>query len=283
MSSPTLNAVIYQGTASFIGNGLFMVGGTTSNTGYVEFFSSTTFMSQGTQTFTINGNYLTCIGIKTNSRVLCLYKNSSSKEGAVIIQSISPFTYTNINIEPLDCFPVRCICFIFGIAVYFFINALFFIESYISSSLTGDGNYDFFSLLQNEISRLIYSTIVAIVVDMFEKYLSNSKKRLETLIQMKLKKEFKDNAYEILRVMKIRHKIFFIVVLVLMILFCYYTSAFCDVYYNSRINWLEGSIFTFLITNVFIFIYCFLIAVLRYIGLRFSYMILFYKVSQMLI
>ena len=118
---------------------------------------------------------------------------------------------------------------------------------------------------------------------MFEKYLSNSKKRLETLIQMKLKKEFKDNAYEILRVMKIRHKIFFIVVLVLMILFWYYTSAFCDVYYNSRINWLEGSIFTFLITNVFIFIYCFLIAVLRYIGLRFSYMILFYKVSQMLI
>ena len=35
---------------------------------------------------------------------------------------------TFFNSDPLDCFTVRCVCFIYGIAVYFFVNALFFIE-----------------------------------------------------------------------------------------------------------------------------------------------------------
>lgn len=190
---------------------------------------------------------------------------------------------TFFNSDPLDCFPVRCICFIFGIAVYFFVNALFFIESYISSSLHGEEQYGIFSIIQNETSRLIYSSIVAIVVDMFENCLSNSKKRLETLIRkMKMKKQFEEESYQILQNLKMRHKIFFVAVLLLMGVFWYYTSAFCNVYYNSRINWLEGSIFTFLITNVFFVIYCFIVAVLRYLGLRYKWLTLLYKLSQFL-
>ncbi len=95
---------------------------------------------------------------------------------------------TFFNSDPLDCFTVRCVCFIYGIAVYFFVNALFFIESYINSTLHGEEHYSFISIFQNEISRLIYSSIVAIFVDMFANCLSNSKKRLETLIR-KMKNE----------------------------------------------------------------------------------------------
>ena len=190
---------------------------------------------------------------------------------------------TFFNSDPLDCFTVRCVCFIYGIAVYFFVNALFFIESYINSTLHGEEHYSFISIFQNEISRLIYSSIVAIFVDMFENCLSNSKKRLETLIRkMKMKKQFMKDSYQILKSLRIRHILFFIVGFITMILYWYYTSAFCNVYYNSRRNWIEGSIFTFLITNVFIFIYCFLIAVLRYLGLRFRYLILLYKLGQLL-
>lgn len=88
ITNTSLSANIIQGTPSFIGGGLLVVGGTTSNTGYIELFSSSTFLTSGTKTFTINGNYLSCIGIKTNQRILCFYKNSYSKEDLYIVLHI---------------------------------------------------------------------------------------------------------------------------------------------------------------------------------------------------
>ena len=99
MTNTSLSSNIIKGTSSFIGGGLFLVGGTTSNKGYVELFSSSTFSSSGTKTFTINGDYLSCIGIKTNSRILCFYKNSYSKEEAVIL-STSLTVIRTISIDP---------------------------------------------------------------------------------------------------------------------------------------------------------------------------------------
>lgn len=62
--------------------------------------------------------------------------------------------------------------------------------------------------------------------------------------------------------------------------FWYYISAFCVVKYNSRINWLVGSIITFLITIIIPFISSFLIPGFRFIGLKVPWLDGFYKLSQ---
>lgn len=188
------------------------------------------------------------------------------------------------NASPLDSFPVRCTCFFFGMAFYFFVNALFFIESYLSSSIHGEGNYGLYSIMQNEMNRLIFSTMVAIVVNMFENCQSSSRKRLEILIKKeKNKQNFFHESYLILNGLVIKHRLFFISVFLLTFIFWYYTSAFANIYYNSRINWIEGGLITFLLTNIFSFFYCLLVAILRFAGLKFKYCKCFYQISQLLL
>lgn len=188
------------------------------------------------------------------------------------------------NVSPLDSFPIRCICFFFGMGFYFFVNALFFIESYLSSSIHGEGNYGFYSIMQNEMNRLVFSTMVTVLVNMFENCLSSSKKRLEILIKKEKNKQiFFYESYKILNGLVIKHRLFFITVLLLDFVFWYYTSAFANIYYNSRINWIEGGLITFLLTNIFSFLYCLLIAVLRFVGLKCNYCKCCYQISQLLL
>ena len=113
---------------------------------------------------------------KYDNRHFCQFYWSLLKQRQDIIN-------TFFNSDPLDCFPIKCICFIFGIAFYFFVNGLFFIPSYLSDLLHGKEKFNFFSLMQNEISRFIYSAIVSLVVDLFENFLSNSKKFCPALWQ----------------------------------------------------------------------------------------------------
>ena len=81
--------------------------------------------------------------------------------------------------------------------------------------------------------------------------LSNSKKRFEVLIKKKkYKSHFYEEAFTILKALQTRYTIFLVTCFILMFVFWYYISAFCDVYYNSRINWLEGSIITYLLGSL---------------------------------
>ena len=200
-----------------------------------------------------------------------------------LLKSRQDIINTFCNSDPLDCFPIRCICFFYGISFYFFVNALFFIPSYISDTFHGKNSYSFFTILQNEISRFIYSAIVSMVVDLIENFLSNSKKRLEILIRKsKFSDKFQEEAYQICKSLKIRHIIFLVFAFLFMGVFWYYISAFCNVYYNSRINWLEGSIITYTLTNVSPFISSFLISSFRFIGMKVHFLSFFYKLSQII-
>ena len=200
-----------------------------------------------------------------------------------LLKSRQDIINTFCNSDPLDCFPIRCICFFFGISFYFFVNALFFIPSYISDTFHGKNSYSFFTNLQNEISRFIYSAIVSMVVDLIENFLSNSKKRLEILIRKsKFSDKFQEEAYQICKSLKIRHIVFLVFAFLFMGVFWYYISAFCNVYYNSRINWLEGSIITYTLTNVSPFISSVLISSFQFIGMKVHFLSFFYKLSQII-
>lgn len=188
---------------------------------------------------------------------------------------------TFFNNNPLESFPIKCILFIFSISLYFFVNALFFQESYISTHLHKKSRIVFVELLQSETARCIYSGLVSMVCALISNFISGPRKRIETLIKkMKNTDKFAENAYEIVQRMKKINTIFIVIVFILLLVFWYYISIFCIVKYNSRINWIEGSLITLAITNVLPFITSGLIAILRYAGMRCTWLGGLYKLSQ---
>ena len=187
------------------------------------------------------------------------------------------------NLNPLECFHIKVIAFIFKISFYYFITAIFFDESYISSEIHSKGkSFKLIYLIQNEIGRCIYSSIVGIAGGFLSKNILVYTKRLELLIKSeKNKDKFIRQSNAILNGMKSLHIFFLVINFIFIIIFWYYISAFCDVMYNTRINWIEGTTITFIITNLLPFISCFIITIFRYLG-KYPYFGFLYKISQLI-
>ena len=104
-----------------------------------------------------------------------------------------------------------------------------------------------------------------------EEYLSNSKKDLTTLIQNeKNKVEFNIMSRTILR--KLRHKliIYFIINFMIILFFWYYATAFCAVYSQTQMAWLKDGLTSFGISLGIPFLICLVFATMRTLSLKYS-------------
>ena len=211
-----------------------------------------------------------------DKRTFCYFYWNQIKDKEDVINMI-------FNSSNLESYQIRVIIFLFGMSLYFFINALFFIESYIANIFLRKGKYSFMEVLENEFKRCLYSQIISFIVDMFENCMNNPTKRLE--ICLKKEKDpiiYLKKSSLILKSMRKLHFIFLIFNFCLMFLFWYFLSAFCVVKYNSRFNWLVGGLITFFITNCFPFLTCLLITSLRFLGMKIKCCGFFYRLSQWL-
>ena len=212
---------------------------------------------------------------KYDKRTFCYFYFSKLKEKQDIINIFC-------KQKNLESFQMRVIVFFYGMSLYFFINALLYIESYISTEIHSKGkSFSFMAIIENEIQRCLFSQIVSFFVDLFERCLDNSTKRLDVLLRSEKKSDsYLRKSHMIIKQMKRLHMWFIIFNFFSMAIFWYFCCAFCDVKYNSRINWLEGSIITFSIVNCFPFFMCFISTCFRYIGLKFNYLGIFYRIGQ---
>ena len=111
-------------------------------------------------------------------------------------------------------------------------------------------------------------------------YISTAKKRLITVIDKeKDHMQFLKKTKDIVKSLKIKIIIFFIIDIVLMCAFWYYVSAFCDVYQKTQMPWLEGSLVIFVFCLMLQALYAVLITSLRYLGLKCK-LSCFYTISK---
>ena len=165
----------------------------------------------------------------------------------------------------LELRPIKLSFLIFGYEINFFLNALFYTDSYISDTYHNDGVLDFFSSLP----KSIYSFLVTIVISGLLKMLSNSKKQLNKIIKERQDKtEYLTKMEKELQKFKKKIILYFIIVFILGFLFAYYVSAFCAVYQNSQTFWLIGCLESLALDFVTPFIICLALSILRYIGLK---------------
>ena len=98
--------------------------------------------------------------------------------------------FSNINVfEP---FCIKLIAFFLNIATYFTLNVMLFDEDYINNRYEVEGSTGFIYVIQNELPKCIYASLAAMIVTVLMNYLSNSKKRFDTLMN----KETDNKKYE---------------------------------------------------------------------------------------
>ena len=123
--------------------------------------------------------------------------------------------FSNINVfEP---FCIKLIAFFLNIATYFTLNVMLFDEDYINNRYEVEGSTGFIYVIQNELPKCIYASLAAMLVTVLMNYLSNSKKRFDTLMNKETDdKKFLLESKKIIKSMKEKLIAFFIITVVLM-------------------------------------------------------------------
>ena len=171
--------------------------------------------------------------------------------------------------EKLKPFSIKLIVFIFSLTFYFVINGLLYDEKYVSKQLKRTHKTVYFFILDS-IKRIIYSSIVGVIVNIIVGLLFKSDKYLR-----KAQAKYKDNriilngeVVKIYKNMKIINFIFTIVNFIFMLIVWVYLFCFCGVYRNCQIDWLESACIIIGIMQALPFLISLLLALLRIIGLR---------------
>ena len=177
-----------------------------------------------------------------------------------IAQNFLEFRYVNIFF------------FFESIALEMMLNALFYDDAYINEIYKNEGILDFISSLP----KSIYSFLVTFLINFFLVKLSNSKAKILNLIKnFKNKKDYEIVYKNILKNLKIKIAIFFIISFFLLLFYFYYCGCFCAVYYNNQLFWLYGTLISFSFNLILPFITCFISSILRYISIYYKCKCLF--------
>ena len=143
------------------------------------------------------------------------------------------FTFCNQN--DFNSINLKISLFLFSFALYYTISSLFFQDSTIHKIYEDNGKFNF----EYQIPKIIYSSLISIVITIIIKYFSLSENNVIN------GKKNKDNPEKIIKVLKIKFLLFFILTFFFLIIFWYYLSCFCAVYKNTQIHLLKDTLISF--------------------------------------
>jgi hypothetical protein len=152
--------------------------------------------------------------------------------------------------SPLEFFPVRLTVFIFMFTCDLALNALFYFNDNISKKFHYAKNIFLFTL-NNNITIIIYSTLVSTFLLTFISKLSNLSNEIRNVFRIQEQKLKKNRKYKIsdkdkiqiylniqniLKRFKIKIAILFLIETILILFFGYFATAFYHVYPSTQMN-----------------------------------------------
>ena len=198
---------------------------------------------------------------------------------------------TFLQKSPLELFPLRLTLFIFMLSCDLALNALFYFNDNISKKYHYASNLFFFTFTNN-ITIIIYSTLISYFILTLLSKLSNSSNAIRNVFR-KEEEKIKSNKnhttkeetnraifYEVENILK-KFKIKIIILLViettLILFFWYFVTAFCHVYSSTQTSWLFDSFLSILSRLMLELIFGFLFAKLYNVAVA-SGIETFYKI-----
>ena len=195
--------------------------------------------------------------------------------------------------SPLELFPLRFTLFIFMLSCDLALNALFYFNDNISKKYHYASNLFLFTF-SNNITIIIYSTLISYFLLTLLSKLSNSSNAIRNIFRTEEEKLKNNKNYEInnntkrqifyevenvLKKFKIKILVLLIIETILILFFWYFVTAFCHVYSSTQTSWLLDTFLSILsrlmIELIFGFLYAKLYCMAVSSGIKTFYKILF--------
>ena len=172
--------------------------------------------------------------------------------------------FTFIYCADLNLFIIKLSLFVFSVCLDFTTNVLFFNDESMHKIYLDYGEYNFIS----QIPQIIYSTVISEVFDVFFKYLSLSEKEIYEAKKYTNMTKAINHIKKLMRQIKLKFFLFYVISFLLMSFFWYFISAFCAVYKNTQKILFKDSLVSFVISLIYPFALYLIPASLRIISLR---------------
>ena len=139
---------------------------------------------------------------------------------------------------------------ILSFSLYFTINGFFFTDATMNKINEDHGVYNFFF----QIPQLIYSTLISSVINFILRLLSLTERQILTIKQERDLLNLQQNSNRIIKCLKIKLAIFFILSFLFMLFFWYFISCFCAVYKNTQIILIIDTLISFALSMIYPFV-----------------------------
>ena len=181
-----------------------------------------------------NDHEINCLSykeaIKIDKRTYIDYYMSLLKRKQIII-------FTFYLTSDYNSRSIKISLFLFLFSLYYAVNSLFFDDNTMHRIYKDEGKYNFIYHIRN----IIYSTLISNIIGIVIKYLSLSE---SDIIEIKKNNDEHKNK-TILKCIKIKFVLFFILNFLFLLFFWYYISCFCAVYKNTQVHLIKDTLLTF--------------------------------------
>ena len=191
---------------------------------------------------------------------------------------------TFIAEDPIKPRVIKVMLLILNVILYFVVNGLFFSEEVISELYNvNEEEEHFFSFFPRSITRLIYATIVSIIISIITDFFFIDEKKIKGIFRREVDNVdiLKQNITSLIHNLKRRYIAFISVVSVILIISFFYLLCFNYVYPYSQIEWIKSSIAILIIMQALSTLKCILETSLRFLSYKFKIEKL-YKISKFL-
>jgi hypothetical protein len=139
--------------------------------------------------------------------------------------------------------------FFISFSIFYTVNALFFNDHTMHKIYITEGKFN----LEYQLPKIIYSSLISMVLNSILKLLSLSNKGISELKQNKSKEEINSSKKELENKLKIKFVLYFMISFMLLFFFWYYISLFGVIYRNTQLHLLKDTLISFGLSLIYPF------------------------------
>ena len=193
--------------------------------------------------------------LKLDKRTFFQYYLSLLKTNNLLVFTFFTNTYYNSKI-------IKIILFLFSLALYIAINALFFNDETLHKIYEDQGYFNFIYQIPN----ILYSSIITSIIYVIIQFLSLTEKNILEI--KKVKSNINEKSSKLLKCLIIKFILFFRLMFLFLFIFWYYLVCFCGIYRNTQIHLIKDTIISFGLSLLYPLLIFLLPGILRISSLR---------------
>ena len=177
--------------------------------------------------------------LRYDKRNYCEYYFSLLKTKHAILFTFFNNTDYNLKIIKIDLF-------IFNFALSYMINGLFFNDDTMHKIYKNKGDFD----ILGQLPQIVYSFIISSLFSFMLEKLALTEGTILDLKQIKAKIKFNGKIAGLVKRIKIKFCLYFIISSVFLLFFWYYLSMFCAIYTNTQLHLIKDTLLSFAVSFI---------------------------------